>query len=144
MDILFTCFLAWAFAQFIKGFIHLLKKKEWSWNQALASGSFPSAHSSFMTCLVFQLGAKEGFQSSVFILALAIWAVVIYDSYNVRYSVGIQAQLLNKMGQELKESMIEDFEPTQEILGHTRFEVAAGICLGLLIALIRLKFFPFA
>lgn len=143
MDIVLFSTLAWAIAQGTKILIRLRIKRAVSWRDLTASGGFPSAHSAFVTCLMVQIGFVEGFRSSIFALAFGFWVVVIYDSFNVRYAVGEQAQALNKMREEWAESLGQEYKPIREILGHTPLQVVCGTIVGLIIALLRIQFVPF-
>ncbi len=142
MDIVIVCVFAWALAQTIKVLLRYRQVRKWDLHLLWGSGGFPSAHSAFITCLMIQIGFVEGFRTSLFALALGTWAIVIYDSFNVRYAVGIQAQALNKLREELKNELHEPIEPLKEILGHTPTQVVAGIFLGAFIALLRIYIFP--
>lgn len=142
MDIILTCGIAWAIAQITKVAIRYYQLRVFDLRLLWESGGFPSAHSAFVTCLMAQIGMIEHFQGSLFALSLGFWLVVVYDSFNVRYAVGVQSQALNKLTEELNERFGEDYKPIQEILGHTPVQVIAGILLGAIIALVRIQFFP--
>ncbi len=143
MDIVFVCGIAWAIAQGIKVMIRYHEIKTFDWQLLWGSGGFPSAHSAFVTCLMVQIGFVEGFRTSIFALALGFWAVVIYDSFNVRYAVGIQGQALNELRRNLVKDLGSDYQPLKDVLGHTPSQVIAGILLGAVIAWLRITFFPF-
>ena len=143
MDIVFVCGIAWAIAQGIKVMIRYHEIKTFDWQLLWGSGGFPSAHSAFVTCLMVQIGFVEGFRTSIFALALGFWAVVIYDSFNVRYAVGIQGQALNELRRNLVKDLGTDYQPLKDVLGHTPSQVIAGILLGAVIAWLRITFFPF-
>lgn len=143
MDIVLISAIAWAIAQFTKLTLSYVEHRKFDWSLITSSGGFPSAHSAFVTCLVTQIGFVEGFRTSIFALAIGFWSVVIYDSFNVRRAVGIQAQTLNRIGEGFSETTGEPYIPIKEILGHTPFQVLCGILLGVFIALIRIQFLPF-
>ncbi len=143
MDIVIVCGFAWALAQAIKILIRYHEIKTMDWHLLWGSGGFPSAHSAFVTCLMVQIGFVEGFRTSIFALALGFWAVVIYDSFNVRYAVGVQGKTLNELRRRLIEDANEEYKPLKEVLGHTPSQVLAGILLGAIIAGARIFLFPF-
>lgn len=143
MDILFISGIAWAIAQMTKIFLRYRHYRILDWKLLWGSGGFPSAHSAFVTCLVLQIGFLEGFRTSLFALGLGFWAVVIYDSFNVRYAVGIQGQALNEVRKELSDDRGAVYTPMKEFLGHTPLQVACGVLLGAIIGLIRIQFIPF-
>lgn len=94
----------------------------------------PSSHSAMVTSLVTAIGIIEGWQSTVFALALCFALIVMYDASGVRRSVGIQATILNQMIVELNNDNPElQFKRIKEFIGHTPFEVLAGAALGVLI-----------
>lgn len=141
MDIVIFCGIAWTIAQGLKVFLRYRHYRVWRWSLLWGSGGFPSAHSAFITCLMLQIGYAEGFKTSLFALALGFWAVVIYDSFNVRYAVGLQAQAINALREDLVEGLGDNYTPIPripEILGHTPVQVSAGILLGALVAFIRI------
>lgn len=143
MDIVFICGIAWAIAQGLKILIRYRQIHQFHWKLLWGSGGFPSAHSAFVTCLMLQIGFIEGFRTSIFALSLGFWAVVIYDSFNVRYAVGVQGQALNELRKELEQELGNDYLPLKEILGHTPSQVLAGIILGGVVAWARITFIPF-
>nr|WP_072514732.1 divergent PAP2 family protein [Ndongobacter massiliensis] len=142
MDIVLVSALGWAIAQLIKTILRSIYNRKVAWHAFFESGGFPSAHSAFVTCLTLQIGKIEGFRSSIFALAFGFWVVVVYDSFNVRYAVGIHSRELNHINYELAEERGSEFRPIKEVLGHTPFQVVCGVLLGALIAGLRLWFFP--
>lgn len=142
MDIVLVSTLAWAIAQLIKTVLRSIYNRKIAWHAFFESGGFPSAHSAFVTSLTLQIGKMEGFRSSLFALAFGFWVVVVYDSFNVRYAVGIHSQELNHINYELAEERGSEFRPIKEVLGHTPFQVVCGVLLGAFIAGLRLWFFP--
>lgn len=143
MDIVFVSGIAWAIAQFIKIILRYIHIKKLDLKLLWGSGGFPSAHSAFVTCLMLQIGFVEGFKTSLFALALGFWAVVIYDSFNVRYAVGLQGKAINDLAKEIADGQGKNYSPLKEVLGHTPTQVAAGVLLGSLIAMMRISFIPF-
>lgn len=143
MDIVLYSAIAWFIAQVMKVISVYQRTKKISLEAFFASGGFPSAHSAFVTCLMVQIGFLEGFRTSLFALALGLWAVVIYDSFNVRYAVGLQGEAINEMRKELVPELGPNYKPLKVIMGHTPFQVLAGIFLGLVLGIIRIYFIPF-
>ncbi len=144
MDIVLVSTIAWTLAQGLKVILQTHANRRFEWSYFTSSGGFPSAHSAFVTCLMLQIGFLEGFRTGIFALAFGFWAVVVYDSFNVRYAVGIYSQILNRMGHELAKKSGTSYTPIKEILGHTPIQVLFGILFGAAIAIIRVKLFPFA
>lgn len=141
MEIVLTAALAWVIAQSIKVILRLVNKHVFDWRLLFSSGGFPSAHSAFVTAISAQIGFLEGVQSSIFALSFGFWCVVVYDSFGVRRAVGIQAQVLNRIQEEVADVTGETFIPIKEILGHTPIQVFFGVLLGLFIAWLRIQLF---
>lgn len=139
MEIVITSIIAWTIAQTIKVVLRLVNKRQFDWRLFFSSGGFPSAHSAFVTSICAQIGFMEGIYSSIFALAFGFWCVVVYDSFGVRRAVGIQAQVLNRIQEEVSDVTGEAYIPIKEILGHTPIQVFFGVLLGLFIAWLRIE-----
>ena len=112
--------------QFIKSIIYIIKNKKFNFLIVISSGGFPSAHASFITSITTLIGLKEGFNSSIFALALVFTLITCYDAINVRYESGRHAKVLN-----------EKFNLKMKVnIGHQLIEVIAGVILGIIVATI--------
>ncbi len=129
--------LAWGIAQLIKVIIELIKNRRLDFSRLVSSGGMPSAHSAVTTALATVLALEQGFGSPLFAVSLILAAVVLYDSAGVRQSVGKQAFVLNRIIRELKDRrpMTELEHDLRELIGHTPFEVGAGVVIGIGFAL---------
>lgn len=106
------------------------------------TGGMPSSHSAMVTSLASSIGFIEGFQSSIFALAVCFSLIVMYDASGVRRSVGIQAGILNQMIAELSTENPEfKISRIREFIGHTPFEVLVGACFGILMGYEVCSFF---
>ena len=131
MTILLVSFSAWFIAQSIKVIFSLLFHRKFEPGLFLASGGMPSAHSAFISSVAVQIGLQSGFESSIFALAAAITLIVVYDAFNVRRSVGLQGQTLNKMIEYVVEKDdTREIKTIKEVMGHTPLQVLFGIILG--------------
>ena len=81
----------------------------------------PSSHSAFVTSLLIVVHHKTGLESVEFAIAFAFACIVWYDAFGVRHTLGVQAEILNKL---------QSWERLSERLGHTFREVIAGIAFG--------------
>lgn len=99
------------------------------------TGGMPSSHCALMAALCTSIGFRSGFTSDIFILAFCFFLVVIRDAVGVRHASGIQARALNKLGTELTEKNIVDFQTIREVHGHRPLEVIVGSLLGLFIGI---------
>lgn len=102
-----------------------IKNKSFKLALLSGSGGMPSSHSAFISSLTTIIGLKEGFDSSIFALALVISMITCYDAMSVRYESGMHAKFLNeKFNLNMKEE-----------LGHKFLEVIVGIIVGIIIAI---------
>ncbi|MEK7298534.1 MAG: divergent PAP2 family protein [Candidatus Margulisiibacteriota bacterium] len=99
------------------------------------SGGMPSSHSSLVSALTTAIAIKDGLASSAFCISLIFSIIVIYDSGGVRHITGKQAQLINQIIEQLCTSQ---FSPKKlsESWGHTPVEVAVGVGLGIVCAVV--------
>ena len=129
--------LSWAAAQFIKVLINLWLNKKLDWRRCFGMGGMPSSHTALVISLVISIGTLEGVQSSMFAMALALAAVVIYDALGVRRETGRQSQVLNQI---ITEMLVEGKPITEkqlkELVGHTPLEVLGGLIVGITVTLI--------
>ncbi len=137
MYILTISLLTLILAQFIKIFTVFPP----SISRFFESGGMPSSHSAFVTCLSVLVGLQQGFNSDLFAVSAVFSLVTIYDSGGVRRSVGEQAKILNKLLKEFDPARLEEDKDQirknlHELVGHTPFEILAGIMLGFTIALL--------
>lgn len=131
MQILLVSFSAWFIAQSMKVIFSLIFKRKFEPKLFFASGGMPSAHSAFISSIALQIGMQSGFNSSIFALAAAITLIVMYDAFNVRRSVGLQGQTINKMIEYVVEKGdTPEIKTIKEVMGHTPFQVFCGIVLG--------------
>ncbi|MDD3896307.1 MAG: divergent PAP2 family protein [Candidatus Peribacteraceae bacterium] len=84
-------------------------------------GGIPSTHSAFVTSLLIVVGRKMGTNSTEFAIAFVLACIVWYDALSVRYQVGKQAEVLNKL---------QHWKRFSERLGHSFTEVLVGIAFG--------------
>lgn len=132
-------FFSWFIAQLLKMVIDYLRGRTRGSRDMVSvfiwkTGGMPSSHSSLVTGLATAIGFRHGVNSSLFILALFYGGLVIRDALGVRRSSGMQAQALNRLGQELSRRMDIAFSPVKEVSGHTLPEVSVGMVLGFFIA----------
>ncbi len=136
MDLLLYSTVAWTIAQIMKISIRYYNTKSFQFKEMVGSGDFPSAHTTFSSCLMILVGFRSGFFSDVFAVVATLWGVVAYDSFHSRYSIGQQAKTLNKIGHELSKKGIIDYKPIPVFKGHTLSEMLGGFGLGTIVALI--------
>lgn len=136
-QILMAAMLAWALAQFFKIISWAFVSREWNFKRLVEPGGMPSSHSALVTALTTGVGIREGFDSTIFALAVVFALVVMYDAAGVRRAAGKQARVLNAIIEDLNRRQLHP-ERLRELLGHTPFEVLVGALLGIIIAFWRL------
>ncbi|MDD4230677.1 MAG: divergent PAP2 family protein [Dehalococcoidales bacterium] len=136
--------VAWTVAQLIKVAIELVKNHRLDLGRLVSSGGMPSSHSSTVSSLATTIGLTEGMGSIAFAVSVILAGVVLYDSAGVRQSVGKQAGVLNRIIRELRERRpIAELEADlKELIGHTAFEVSAGVGIGIGIAFLWVFIIP--
>ena len=134
--VLWVSVLAWAIAQIIKILIEFVETKKLNLALIVSSGSMPSSHSSFTTSLATSIGIVEGFDSSLFAIAVIFSMVVMYDAAGVRRAAGKQAEVINLLVGSIENTGIKLDKKLKELLGHSPIEVAAGALLGIVVAII--------
>ena len=95
----------------------------------------PSSHSALVTTLCTTIAFRSGVTSDVFMLSLGFFLVTIRDALGVRRANGIQARMVNYIGQKLAEKGMLEYKPIKEVQGHTPIEVLIGCLLGFFIGL---------
>lgn len=123
--------IAWATAQALKFLLEILLRRRLDLRLLTTMGGMPSSHSAAVSALTTAIAIREGVGSSVFVLSLVFAAVTMYDAAGVRRAAGIQARILNQMIQELFQGRPISETKLRELLGHTPFEVFAGMLLGI-------------
>ena len=129
--------LANLLAQVLKPYFLYRKTKRFDIHQTIASGGFPSSHSSTVTALSTAIALQQGIESTYFAISLIFSIIVIYDAVNVRYYAGKNIQLTKQLVSDLEKINQTTFdnpiyhEKIKTVLGHKLIEVIGGIGLGL-------------
>jgi len=127
---------AWALAQILKTLIALFQGKGLDFRYLFSSGGMPSSHSVIVTALATTAGMVEGFDSTIFGIAVILASIVLYDAAGVRQAVSQQAIVLNRIVREirLREPLTKIEADLRELIGHTPFQVVIGASLGIIFA----------
>ncbi len=94
----------------------------------------PSTHSALSICVATSIGLKEGWDSHLFGLAIAIAFIIMADAAGVRRETGEQAKVLNKIILEFFNEIKLKDNRLKELVGHTPFEVIMGAFIGIIMA----------
>ncbi len=133
--VLLTAIVGSLSAQILKLFINYLNTKKLDFRILFSTGGMPSSHSASVMSLSMAVGFEEGFRSNLFAVCLFFSFIVMYDAAGIRRAAGKQAEILNRIIEDLYAGRRAD-EKLKELLGHTPVEVLVGAIWGILIALI--------
>jgi acid phosphatase family membrane protein YuiD len=140
--ILIISLTAWGIAQTLKVPLEYFRTRRWNWAMLLAAGGMPSSHSALMVSATLALGLYLGFDDPLFALGVAITMIVTYDAAGIRRQAGMHAERINLLFDELLHGHIWSEKDLREVIGHTPLEVAGGILLGLLVAMVMWMRWP--
>lgn len=127
--------IASVIAQLIKFFTVLIRDRRIDVRTLVTTGGMPSSHTALVMGLATSVGLIEGFNSTIFDVALVLAMVVMYDAAGVRRAAGKQARIINRIIFDLQHSLSFKESHLKELLGHTPLEVIGGAVLGAVVAL---------
>ena len=105
---------------------------------ALLSGGMPSSHTAAAASLALTAGFRDGFNSSVFAVALVLTAVIAHDAVRVRGSINTIINILKKVAPQ---EILDEEGTLPETIGHSVKEVTAGFVLAGIVATVFRIFF---
>ena len=91
----------WFLAQTIKVILGVFKEKRFNFRWFVGTGGMPSSHSAGASALATSVGVTYGFDSALFAIALIFTLIVMFDAQGVRFATGKQAEILNKMLEDI-------------------------------------------
>lgn len=144
---LVTALLCNILAQVLKTVVYYYRTGKWDFHWVIASGGFPSSHSSTVTALSLSIGIQEGFDSAIFAVTTIFSFIVMYDACHVRYYSGKNIELTQQLVKDLREMTGLHFddpiyqEKLKNVLGHKFVEVIGGFVVGLAVPLILCPLF---
>ena len=144
---LVTALLSNILAQVLKTVVYYYRTGKWDFHWVIASGGFPSSHSSTVTALSLSIGIQEGFDSAIFAVTTIFSFIVMYDACHVRYYSGKNIELTQQLVKDLREMTGLHFddpiyqEQLKNVLGHKFVEVIGGFVVGLAVPLILCPLF---
>jgi len=130
--VMLATFFGWFFAQTIKVALGVVNEKRFNFKWFIGTGGMPSSHAAGVTALVTAVGIQEGVNTALFIVALMFAVVVIADAQGFRRATGKQAEVLNRMLDDISHARGVKEERLKELLGHTPVQVFAGIFIGII------------
>ena len=144
---LVTALLSNILAQVLKTVVYYYRTGKWDFHWVIASGGFPSSHSSTVTALSLSIGIQEGFDSAIFAVTTIFSFIVMYDACHVRYYSSKNIELTQQLVKDLREMTGLHFddpiyqEKLKNVLGHKFVEVIGGFVVGLAVPLILCPLF---
>ena len=133
-------FMAWLtaclVAQGIKIVLGAVRLKKFDFRWIFGTGGMPSTHAAGVSALSVSVGMQTGFDSPLFATAAAFTVITLFDAQGVRRWSGRQAQVLNRMIEDMYFKRRIHEPRLKELLGHTPLEVLAGMGVGVVTALI--------
>ncbi len=127
--------MSWVIAQTIKVILGIITEKRFNFRWFVGTGGMPSSHVAGVTALATTVGLNFGFDSSLFAITIIFTMIVMFDAQGVRRATGKQAEILNRLVEDiyLKREIKED--KLKELIGHTPFQVLVGAALGIFVAI---------
>jgi acid phosphatase family membrane protein YuiD len=109
----------------------IFRGKPPAFGNTLQSGGMPSSHTAAVASMTLVTGFRDGFDSSIFAVALVLTAVVAHDAIRVRGSINTIINILKKTASP---ELLEKEGGLPDTVGHSAGEVAAGFLLAGLVA----------
>lgn len=125
-----TPFLAWLVAGGMKFLINSIKAKRLAFG-LIGYGGLPSNHSAIVSSMAALIAMKEGVDHPAFGVALTVAFIVMLDANSLRRQVGKHAMAINRLS-----SSSDAHRALREQIGHTCIEIAAGIMVGIAVAVV--------
>ncbi len=134
--VFFITLYAWLITQTTKVIIGIITEKRFNFRWFVGTGGMPSSHAAIVSALATCVGLSAGIDSPVFVVSTLFAIIVIFDAQGMRRATGKQAEILNKMLDDIywKKHIKED--RLKELLGHTPIQVIVGVAAGVTIALL--------
>jgi acid phosphatase family membrane protein YuiD len=131
-----TPFLAWFVAGSMKFVINSIKSKQLAVGM-VGYGGLPSNHSAIVSSMAALIALKEGVGHPAFGVAITLAFIVMLDANSLRRQVGRHAAAINQLAIGAPEH-----RPLRERMGHSRLEIAAGVAVGVAVAISVRAVFP--
>jgi acid phosphatase family membrane protein YuiD len=128
--------VAWSIAQAAKVIYTSVRQKRLNLRVLAETGGMPSSHSAIVMGLTASVGKYSGLSSAAFAIALIFSFVVMYDAAGLRRAAGRQAEILNRLVEDLVHMRGVQEQKLRELLGHTPVEVLVGAVLGIAVGMI--------
>ncbi len=134
--ILVITLTVWALAQCIKVFLGVIRERRFNFRWFIGTGGMPSSHAAGATALATTIGMERGFDSVIFALSAVFALVTMFDAQGVRRATGQQAEILNKILEDIYWRGKIETNRLVELIGHTPIQVFIGSIIGCLMSII--------
>ncbi|MDP2652559.1 MAG: divergent PAP2 family protein [Candidatus Omnitrophota bacterium] len=138
--ILIITLTVWAIAQSLKVLFGVVRERRFNFRWFIGTGGMPSSHAAGASALATTCGMQLGFESVPFALAAVFALVTMFDAQGVRRATGEQAEILNKVMDDIYWRGKIESERLKELIGHTPIQVLAGALLGIILAIVLYGF----
>ncbi len=135
-QVFFSWLTACLVAQGIKITLGVIRLRKFDFRWVFGTGGMPSTHAAGVSALSVSVGQLNGFDSPLFATAVAFTVITLFDAQGVRRWSGRQAQVLNRMIEDMYFRRRMQEPRLKEMLGHTPVEVIAGMLVGIATALV--------
>jgi acid phosphatase family membrane protein YuiD len=132
--ILIITLTVWALAQTIKVALGVIRERRFNFKWFIGTGGMPSSHAAGATALAVTCGYELGFDSPVFALAAVFALVTMFDAQGVRRETGQQAEILNRILEDIYWKGKIETKRLGELIGHTPIQVFIGSIIGLILS----------
>ena len=129
-------FLACVITQLTKIVLGVIRQRGFDFRWLLGTGGMPSTHAAGVTGLTTAVALHVGVDSPLFAATLVFTIITLFDAQGVRRWSGRQAQILNRMLEDMYFKKRIQGDRPKELLGHTPTEVLAGMAVGMVTALV--------
>lgn len=133
--------IAMLFNQAIKLIIEI-RKGTFNWMSPLSYGGMPSTHASIVVSLATVMAHYEGFASPAFAISFVLAMLTIKDASGIRWHLGEQGKIMNKLIKELPDRDEYKFPVMRERFGHKHIEVIIGIIISFLLTILLIQIWP--
>jgi uncharacterized protein len=134
--ILVITLTVWAMAQCIKVLLGIIRERRFNFRWFIGTGGMPSSHAAGATALATTCGLQVGFDSVLFALAAVFALVTMFDAQGVRRSTGQQAEILNKIMEDIYWQGRVETDRLKELIGHTPTQVLIGSVIGCVLSIL--------
>jgi len=134
--ILVITLTVWALAQCIKVFLGVIRERRFNFRWFIGTGGIPSSHAAGATALATTIGMERGFDSVIFALSAVFALVTMFDAQGVRRATGQQAEILNRILEDIYWRGKIETNRLVELIGHTPIQVFIGSIIGCLMSII--------